>query len=210
MSERMTADEYWSQGTRRLDEYHRAVTNIVDGFPEPRRARVRAMLDGPMGEQFMTAPASTRRAHHNAYPCGLVAHSLTVVTNVLKIAQALAPGRWALPTLTFCGLFHDFGKAGSPGLEYYREVNEEWKRKRGEFYEVNPNCPHMDVSQRTLFTLQQQGITLDHDEYLALMLADGQYVDRNKDYRLKEPHLAVIVHMGDLWTTLQEKQAEID
>lgn len=204
----LSADAYLAQGSARVEHYHRGVAAIIAAQDEPRRSALRRMFDGPLGTQFMTAPASTRRAYHNAYPCGLAAHSLAVSANVVRVADTMAPGRWRSSQLMLYGLLHDLGKAGVPGTEHYREVTEEWKRRRGEFYETNPACPYMDVSQRTLFLLQSHGVPLEHEEYLALALADGQYVDRNRDYRLREPLLAVIVHTADLWTMTQEKESD--
>lgn len=202
----MTSDEYWGQGTRRLEQYYTAVTGIVDSFPEPRRSAVRAMLDGPLGEQFMTAPASTRRSYHNAYPCGLVAHSLTVATNAAKIAQTLAPGRWSLPQLMFCGLFHDFGKAGSPGSPYYLETREDWKRRKEEYYDVS-QVEWMPNSEKSVWLLQSHGVVLTHEEYAAIRLNDGMAPAENKPWGFKEPDLALVIHWSDHWSMRAEQAA---
>lgn len=200
----LSPDEYWNQGTKRLEQYHGAVTKIVESFPEPRRAAVTRMLGGPLGEQFMTAPASTRRAYHNAYPCGLVAHSLTVATNAAKIANTLAPGRWDLSQLMFCGLFHDFGKAGSPGKPYYLVTGEDWKRRKEEYYDVSHE-EWMPNSEKSVWLLQSHGVPLTHEEYVAIRLNDGMGPAENKPWSFREPDLALVVHWADHWAMRSEQ-----
>lgn len=200
-----TEDEYWRQGSERLEEYVTMVNAIVDTFPEPRRSQVQKMLDGPMGEQFMTSPASTRRAHHYAFPGGLVAHSLNVVKYAVKLAETLAPGRWTKPQLMFCALFHDLGKAGSPGKPYYVQTAEDWKRKRGEYYDIS-NEEYMPNAEKSLFVLQLHGVTVTHEEAVAIRLNDGMAPVENKPYSFREPDLALIIHWADHWASKLEKQ----
>lgn len=202
----LSPDEYWNQGTALLERYHSAVASIIEGFDQPRRKQVKDMLDGPMGEQFMTAPASIKRAYHNAFPCGLVAHSLTVASNTLKIANALAPGRWSVNRLMFVGLFHDFGKAGTPGNPYYLPVQEEWKRRREENYEVSTKH-WMPNAELGLWNMMNHGIQPDHEEYAAIRLNDGPGAAENRPWDFRTPQLAMIVHWADSWASETEKSA---
>jgi hypothetical protein len=201
---RMTEDEYWRQGSDRLDEYIGMVNTIIDTFPEPRRTQVRKMMDGVMGEQFMMSPASTRRAFHNAFPCGLVAHSLNVVKYAVKLADTLAPGRWPRWKVMFCALFHDLGKAGSPGKPYYVPTKEDWKRRKGEYYDVCKD-EWMPNAEKSLYNLQLHGITLDYEETVAIRLNDGMASESNREYSFREPDLALVVHWADHWASRQEK-----
>lgn len=201
----MTEDEYWKQGTDRLEEFHSMVNSIIKLMPEPRRSQVEKMLDGPMGEQFMTSPASTRRAYHYAFPCGLVAHSLNVVKYAVKLADTLAPDRWPKWKVMFCALFHDLGKAGSPGKPYYVPQKDEWKRKKGEYYEVSHD-EYMPNAEKSLYVLQLHGVTLDHEETVAIRLNDGMGPGENKPYEFREPMLALIIHWADHFATRMEKE----
>jgi hypothetical protein len=54
---------------------------------------------------------------------------------------------------------------------------------------------------------QHFGLKLTQEEFLAIMLNDGQYAAENAPYKLKEPRLADAVHMADLISTKQEKDA---
>lgn len=202
----LSHDEYWNQGSSRLEQYERSVDNLINLFPDTRRELVRKMMASEVGEQFMTAPASTRRAFHNAFPCGLVAHSLNVVEAAIKLTETLAPGRWPLHKIVFCALFHDLGKAGSAGLPYYVPTRDDWKLRRNEFWEVSKH-EFMPNSEKSLFILQQFGITLDHEEAVAIRWNDGPGGEGNSGYAFNEPDLALIIHWADFWASKQEKAA---
>lgn len=181
------------------------IKKAVNMFDEPRRAQVIAMLDGPVGESYFVSPASSRVEYHSAYPGGLAAHSLNVVRHLYKLTAALCPDVYDKKTLTFVGLFHDLGKVGDGVHEYYVPNKSDWHRERGMAYETNKSCVHMPTSERSLYILQSHGIKLTSDEYLAIRLNDGQYVEENRSYRMKEPDLALLVHFADMWSTKQEK-----
>ncbi len=200
-----TAEEYWKQGTDKIESYAKMVDTIIGMQVTNRREALERMMSGPLGEQFMTAPASTRRAFHYAFPAGLVAHSLNVVKYAVKLAETLAPGRWPVHKVMFVALFHDLGKAGSPGHPYYVQTSEQWKIKKGEFYDVSLN-EYMPNAEKSLFNLQQAGVVLDWEETVAIRLNDGMGSESNREYSFKEPDLALIVHWADHWASREEKQ----
>lgn len=181
------------------------ILELVQRFSDPRRGQVQALLEGSVGDTYFTAPASSREAFHSCYPGGLAQHSLNVVRNLSKLSKTLTPDRWPSETLVFCGLFHDLGKAGDGLEEYYVPTDLRWKKERGELYDINQKCLPMPTSERGLYILQRHGITLSHEEYLAIRLNDGQYVRENEPYRNREPDLALLVHWADMWATRQEK-----
>lgn len=181
------------------------VNKLIDKFPEPRRGLVQTMMEGPVGLAYFTAPASSREEFHSCFPGGLAHHSLNLVRNLKKLADALCPGKFDSSTLAFVGLFHDLGKVGDGEEEYYLPQKSDWHRNKGMLYETNKDCVYMPTSERGLYILQKYGIELSSDEYLAIRLNDGQYDDTNKAYRMKEPELALLVHWADMWATQQEK-----
>ncbi len=200
----LTEDEYYNQGTKKLEQYIAAVNSIISLIPEPRRSLLDKMMKSELGSQFMTAPASTKRGFHNAFPCGLVAHSIDVVSTGIKIANLLYPNRWPTWKIAFCCLFHDFGKAGSPGKPYYVPVGEDWKRKKGEFFDVSQE-EWMPNSQKSLYNMQISGIVLDYEETVAILLNDGAGPVENKQWGFHTPDLALVVHWADHRQMLQEK-----
>jgi hypothetical protein len=186
---------------------HELVMKLIEKMPEPRRALVKKMFEGPVGEFYFTAPASSREDFHYCFSGGLCAHSLNVAKNVMTLATALAPGKYPAHQLAFVGLFHDLGKVGDGKEPYYVPNPSEWHRNKGMLYETNKDCVYMPTSERGLYILQKHGIELTPDEYLAIRLNDGMYDDTNKNYRMKEPELALLVHFADRWASEQEKHA---
>lgn len=197
-------DEYWRQGTEKIEHYFEMVNSIISLLPEPKQARVREMMDGPVGEQFMTAPASTRRMFHYAFPAGLVAHSLNVVKYAVKLADTLCPDRWPRWKVMFCALFHDLGKAGPPGKPYYIQTKDEWKRKKQEFYDVTRD-EFIPNAEGSLFIFQLYGVVLDYEEMAAIRLNDGAGARGNEQWAFREPDLALVIHWADHWASNQEK-----
>lgn len=155
--------------------------------------------------QYFTDPASSREEYHGCFPGGLCDHSLRVTKNLRSLAGALAPKKWPNETLNFLGLMHDLGKVGAMGMSYYVPNPSDWHRNKGMLYEINKQLPYMPVCDRTLFILQQEGVFLSYDEYVALRISDGPYEKSNEKYNMKEPHLAVLLHMADRWACAQEK-----
>lgn len=204
----LTHEEYWKLGTDRLGSMDTALSELIWTFPSPRKELVEKMMRGPIGEQFMTAPASTRRAFHNAFPCGLLAHSLNVVKNALKLSETLAPKRWPQHKVIFCALFHDLGKAGFPGKPYYIPTKDDWKTRKNEFWDVSKD-EFMPNAERSLFTLQQHGIQVDYEESVAIRWNDGPGAPGNSEYAFHEPDLALIIHWADFWSSKQEKSEGI-
>ena len=181
------------------------VEKLVQSFPSPRREAVQKMLSGPLGEEFFTAPASSREDYHSAYPGGLCEHSLRVVKNIRNLARTLCPDRYELSTLDCVALFHDLGKAGDGDEPFYVPNDNEWGRKRGFIYEINKKCVNMPTEERTMYLMQRFNVLLTSEEYLAIRLSDGQYVESNKRYAMVEPDLALLLHWADRWTCSQEK-----
>lgn len=180
------------------------VESIFKIFPFSRQEGISRMFD-KIGSIYFSAPASTRIEYHSAFDGGLAHHSLNVTKYVRKLAESLCPNRWDDSTLCFVGLFHDLGKVGDGELPYYVPKRSDWHNKQGIMYEVNPQCLYAPTSERGLYLLQKFGIEVSHEEWAAIRLNDGQYVEENKPYRQKEPDLALIVHWADMWSTKQEK-----
>lgn len=205
----MDDKEYWEQGTKKLDKMVQAVDGIVSMFPDDIREKVKVMLGGPVGESFFTAPASTRRAFHYAFPGGLVAHSLNVVSNTMKMYRALGcMTRWAEWRPAFCALFHDLGKAGDGERPYYVPTKSQWKADKGEAYELNTAPTYIPSSELGLYVLAKHGIVLDPEMHVAIRLNDGPAAGGNGDYAFLEPDLAILVHMADNWSMRQEKRED--
>ena len=174
----------------------------IDG---PRAGKLTLMLSDLKLDYYL-APASARVEHHCCFPGGLVYHSLNVANNLIKITKTMAPGRWQDGLLIFLGLVHDLGKCGD-GVEPHYVLNpSDWHRSKGMMYEINKKCAYMPIQERSLYLLQKNDIKLTSEEYLAIRLHDGAYLEENKPYMMKEPDLAILIHWADMWSTTQEKK----
>ena len=70
---------------------------------------------------------------------------------------------------------------------------------------------HMRISDRSLFYLQQQGIEVTENEYLAIKLHDGLYEEGNKPYFMTynkdtelKSNIVYILHQADLMASKVE------
>ena len=70
----MTDEEYWKHGTDRFQKNYDDAMGVIESQEPDRAVALRCLLDGKIGEQFWTAPASTRRGFHSAFPAGLIYH----------------------------------------------------------------------------------------------------------------------------------------
>lgn len=169
-----------------------------------RSAPALKMVDA-LGERLALCPASAKRDYHNAFPGGLVDHSLRVLGNAMKVANSFG---WKVPkdSLIIACLFHDLGKVGDHENDYYVHQTDQWRAdKLGEEYTYNRELQYMTVPDRGIWLCQHFGLKLSQDEMLAIKLNDGQYADENSPYKMKEPLLALVVHMADVVASRQEK-----
>lgn len=169
------------------------------------RSEAALHLVDSLGERLALCPASGRRDYHNAFPGGLVEHSLRVLGNAKRLTTAYG---WELPkaSLIIGSLFHDLGKVGSPTEDYYIPQTDSWRvTNLGEVYLHNNKIEYMTVPERGVFLCQHYGLKLTHDETLAIRLNDGFVLEENKKYCLKSPLLAFVVMTADYIATSQEK-----
>ena len=85
--------------------------------------------------------------------------------------------------LVFSAIFHDLGKIGTKDMASYIPQTDKWRQdKLHEMYTPNGELDFMLVPDRSLFTLQEYGIKVTKNEYLAIKLHDGVFSDANKPY----------------------------
>ena len=169
-----------------------------------RSEAVLAMVDA-LEDRLALCPASSKRDFHNAFPGGLVEHSLRVLKNAIKISKAMG---WDLPrdSLIIATLFHDIGKIGSPDADFYLpQTDNYWIEKKGEMYTYNNELTYMTTPERSTFLMQHFGIKLNEEESLAIKLNDGFVVNENKPYCLKISKLVFTVMTADYAATMEEK-----
>jgi len=191
-----------------FDKYRQLMETLGDRAPA-----ALAMVDA-MGEQLALCPASSRKEYHNAFPGGLVEHSLRVLTNAMRLVKAYG---WDVPkdSLIVSCLLHDIGKVGLANddgtvSDYYVPQDSDWHREKlGEMYKHNKDMQFMSTPQRSVHLCQQFGLRLKTDEYLAILLNDGFVLDENKPYCLKTSPLVYAVMTADYISTMQEKPGTV-
>jgi len=173
----------------------------------PDRKGAALQMCDELGERLALCPASGRLDYHNCFPGGLVEHSNRVLGNGLRLRKQFSSVEMVPTSSLIIGcLFHDLGKVGDLTDDYYIPQDSDWHRdKLGEFYKVNTEMKYMTVPHRSVFLCQHFGLRLTHDEMVAILIHDGQYVDDNKSYKMKEPALADIVHLADYLAGKEEK-----
>lgn len=179
---------------QRLGDRSRAINNMLE----------------EMGTRIALAPASTKKEFHAAYPGGLVDHSIRVARYAGTLRKSIGLfSDLSTESVIFSALFHDFGKVGEPGAEggdYYVVQGSDWHREKlGQYYKTNDEIQYMHNVDHTMHILMYYGIQPTQDEFLAIRLNDGAYSEMNKSYGMREPLLAILIHMADRLACEEEK-----
>ncbi len=185
------------------DKVFYLINNIKDSIL---KQSMISMFESIQSEYFI-APASSNINYHNCFDGGLADHSLRVFTYISQVSKSI---NFTIDNdmKIVAGLVHDLCKIGDgDGNSYYIPTTSDWDRKNGKLYKYNNSnlVLKMPGSDRTMYLLSKFNIKLPIDTYLAIKLADGQYVDENKPYKQKESNFALIVHFADMWATFEER-----
>jgi hypothetical protein len=146
---------------------------------------------------------------------GLLAHSVGVTENALRIKDLVAPDI-ADESVIVAALFHDVGKLdypgkpGRPGMQAPPEKSAGLSGKpAGLPSESEPTRPGRHHAARSL-ELVSRFVPLTDEEAQAIAAHDGLVpVDggvANLEYYRKECRLTMILHFADLWTAAVEEE----
>jgi len=165
---------------------------------------------------IISEPASGKLHFHSCFPGGYVHHILTVC----EFAKRLKPlyetvGETFTDEEMFVTLVnHDLFKVGDPfnKIPYYIRQTSDWHIKnQKEYYTHNPELQWMEMTDRTLYTLSQLGFKLTENEYIAIKIHDGLYVEGNKPYLISwseaktiKSNLPYLAHHADMLATRHE------
>jgi len=169
-------------------------------------------------ETLATSPASSKLNHHNCFPGGYLDHVLRVTEAALIIDRVWTKFGQKLDytneELVFSALNHDLGKLGTNDQPFYLPNDSQWHiDKQGAYYKYNTSITHMRIADRSLYYLQQAGISVSENEFLAIKLHDGLYEEANKAYYMPygqefqiKTNLVHILHQADLMSARIEGQ----
>lgn len=186
------------------EEKIRKLISVVEGLVKKNVVERKVAVDNffeKYMDRFATAPASSKLEYHEAYPGGLIEHSLIVYKYLKKIIGSICPEKYSEETLLICALFHDVGKIGDSKEDNYIPETSDWHRNNlGRMYQINNKCLPMHHSRRTMFILQDIGLQLSEEEFQAILYHDGQGLEANSDVRMKEYDLTLLLSFADRWS----------
>jgi hypothetical protein len=148
-------------------------------------------------ERLCLAPALTSGKFEQAAPGGLVEHSLRTFIQFKKLLD-LYQISCATESMILIALFHDIGKLGTLEHELFIPETDGWRREHYGAYKINADVPYMSMPLRSIWLLQQYGITLSLDEFQCILLVDGMYSEANKYYAGHESRLTLLFQQAEL------------
>ena len=161
-------------------------------------------------ERIALLPASHKTNYHNCFPGGYADHVLRVIKAAFKVHKVWVEmgmvETYTDEELFVAALNHDLGKIGTSEETAVFPSTDEWRKKNlGEMYKFNDALPYMTVPDRSLFLLQESGIQLSTNEFIAIKTHDGLYDQANEAYlkgylNESKPRtsLPFVLHQADL------------
>jgi hypothetical protein len=193
--------------------------NIEKFISEPRATKLLALYQS-QEDNLAFAPASSRASYHNAFPGGYVDHVNRVVESAIKVttlwSEMGATINFSMEELVFSAINHDLGKLGRDGQPAYIPNDSEWHVKnQGAIYKPNTELAFIPIQDSSLFILQQAGLELTFNEWVAIKTHDGLYDDGNKAYLISSQNesklrcsLPLILHQADILAARVEWEKE--
>jgi hypothetical protein len=197
----------------------RFYANIEKFISEPRATKLLALYQS-QEELLAFAPASSKASFHNSFSGGYVDHVNRVVEAAIKLTTSWsemgATINFSMEELVFSAINHDLGKLGMFGKPRYIPNDSEWHIKnQGANYKPNAELPFLPVQDNSLFILQNEGIQLTVNEYIAIKIHDGLYDEGNKPFLISGQNesklrtsLPLILHQADMMASRVEWERE--
>lgn len=196
-------------------QWTQLMNTIHDEITSPRKDNLIKMYEA-LAEKILTAPASSHSTRHNCFPGGYIDHVNRVVNCSLELYNTWSRlgsniSNFTREELVFAAINHDLGKIGNAKEDYYIPNDSDWHVKRGQIYKINGKLTFMKVPDRSLFLLQEYGIDVSENEYLAIKLHDGLYSKGNESYLMGglpefslNCDMPILLHHADHLATLIE------
>ena len=193
--------------------------NIEKFISEPRATKLIALYQS-QEELLAFAPASSKASFHNSFTGGYVDHVNRVVEAAIKAttlwSEMGATINFSMEELVFSAINHDLGKLGMFGKPRYIPNDSEWHIKnQGANYKPNAELPFLPVQDNSLFILQNEGIQVTVNEYIAIKIHDGLYDEGNKPFLISGQNesklrtsLPLILHQADMMASRVEWERE--
>ena len=116
-----------------------------------------------LGKDLITAPSSTKLDLYNAFPGGMIDHTLKTIKWAFILNKRLGELKLNEDSLIKVTLLYQIGKVNM----YVMHISD-WHRKKGIMYDYKDNDVSMRVSDRSLYYIAKSGIDLTEEEYMAI------------------------------------------
>lgn len=187
-----------------VEKNYNKFVSLCEKVGDHRKDNLLKLVDH-FGTRLALCPTSAKKDYHNAFPGGLVDHSLRVLRNVFTLTKMFPDFEVSKESLVLVSLMHDIGKCGDLQNDFYVDAEEWRQQKLNELYTYNNKIQYMQHTHRSIYLLQHFNVQLTSDEFLAILLHDGPILEGNKDYMFKEPTLATLLHQADYLAAKEEK-----
>ena len=153
-----------------------------------------------LGDDFITAPASTMKSLHNAFPGGLIDHTILTTKYAMDINLSLPENiRVENESLIKVCFLHQIGKSF-----IYKLCESDWHRKnQGKMYEFKDDMVSMRVGERSAHYALSYGVTLTEEEFQSIVNYDKP--DDDKQARWHSSTLGIILRQANDLAIIEEK-----
>ena len=155
-----------------------------------------------LGEDLLTAPASTMKSLHNAFPGGLIDHVLKTTKYAIGINKLL-PNNMSVDAQSIVKVcfLHQIGKTF-----LYKWCESEWHRNnQGKMYDFNEELISMKVGERSVYYAMKYGIKLSEEEYQSIVNYDKPEDDKQSKWYGST--LSTILKQANELAIIEEKES---
>jgi hypothetical protein len=154
-----------------------------------------------LGDDLTSAPASTMKSLHNAFPGGLIDHIILTTKYAVDINLSLPENlRVNNDSLIKVCFLHQIGKT-----YLYKLCESEWHRNnQGKMYEFKDDLVSMRVGERSAYYALKYGVELSEEEYQSIINYDKP--DDDKQAKWHSSTLATILKQANELAIIEEKE----
>lgn len=158
-----------------------------------------------LGDAFLTAPASTMKSLHNAFPGGLIDHIILTTKYAMDINLSLPENlRVNNESLIKVCFLHQIGKTF-----IYKMCESEWHRtNQGKMYDFKDDVVAMRVGERSAYYALKYGVKLSEEEYQSIINYDKPEDDKQSKWHSST--LATILKQSNELAIIEEKNTNND
>ena len=158
-----------------------------------------------LGNEITTAPASTMKSLHGAFPGGLVEHILKTTKYAIGINETLPTDlKISKKSLIKTCFLHQIGKT-----YLYKWCESEWHRNnQGKMYEYNEDLISMKIGERSAYYALKYGVELSEEEFQSIINYDKSEEDKQSRWYCST--LSTILKQANELAIIEEKNNQND